>query len=393
MKYVVGLMSGTSVDGIDAALVRITDKPFLRVDLEEFITLEYSKDVREEILTSCDEKQGTVDKICRLNFKLGELLANGVIELVKKAGIGLEEVELIGSHGQTVYHNVGDNELTSTLQIGAGGVIAERTGITTVSNFRVRDVAAGGEGAPLVPYVDYLLYTSSKANRVLQNIGGIANYTYLPARATLDQVEGADTGPGNMLIDRVVEVLSNGQLRYDKDGCLASRGRVSKELLNRLMEHPFIKRQAPKTTGREDFGSSLVGEILQKGKNLKLSDEDIVATVTAFTACSIADAYRRFIGDRIDQVIISGGGSYNPVLVEMIRIYLNEFYSGKNIEVLTQEDLGFSSEAKEAVAFAVLAYQTMKGRANNLPRVTGAKHPVVLGDITPGNNFYRYLNW
>lgn len=391
-KLVVGLMSGTSIDGIDAAVVKISEEADFSVELIEFISLPYSLEMRQLIMDCCDEKTGTVDQICRLNFQLGELLTESVIQVVKKAGLSLSEIDLIGSHGQTVYHDVSDPALISTLQIGSGAVLAERTKITTVSNFRQRDVAAGGEGAPLVPYVDHLLYSSSEFNRVLQNIGGIGNYTYLPRAATVEAVLGSDTGPGNMLIDGVISLLTGGSLRFDQDGVLASQGEVSENLLDRLMNHPFILQQAPKTTGREVFGQLYAEKVISWAKELKLSDADLLATVTAFTAYSIIDAYQRFIPGKIDQMIIGGGGSYNQTLLQMISQYGHQVF-GQDLRVLTQEDLGFSSEAKEAVAFAVLAYQTMKGVANNMWKVTGANHPVILGDITPGHNFYKYLNW
>lgn len=391
-RLVIGLMSGTSLDGIDAALVKITEGTPLQVELVEYLSTPYSQEQRKQILICCDEKTGTVDHICRLNFALSEWLAGCVIQLVKKAGIKLTDIELIGSHGQTIYHDVQNKAALSTLQIGTGAVLAERTGITTINNFRVRDVAAGGEGAPLVPYVDYLLYTHPEKNRVLQNIGGIGNYTYLPAGAKMSQVLGSDTGPGNMLIDGIVSLLSGGRLHYDKDGKWAAQGQVSKELLDCLMIHPFIQQQAPKSTGREEFGMVYAQQVLTWGEELKVSPEDLVATVTAFTAYSIIDAYRRFLPDQIDQVLIGGGGSYNPILLKMIRKY-GQRLLGDELEVLTQEDLGYSSDAKEAIAFAVLAYQTMRGKANNVPRVTGAKQPVILGEITPGENFYQYLQW
>lgn len=387
-SYVVGLMSGTSLDGIDAALIKISKEEWLKVEQKEFLSISYSNEMRRELSEACDEKKGTVDKICRLNFELGKLLAEAVFKVLSRAGMKINDIDLIGSHGQTIYHDVSEPENISTLQIGAGGIIAELTGVTTVSNFRVRDVAAGGEGAPLVPYVDHLLYSSDKYNRVLQNIGGIGNYTYLPAGASIDAIEGSDTGPGNMLIDEVVWILSDGKMTFDQDGEWAKRGKVSYELLDLLMEHDFISRKAPKTTGREVFGRKYAREVLNKAKKYNLKDEDIVATVTAFTAYSIVDAYSRFIPGQIDQIILSGGGSYNGTLVEMIREYSKVFLSEDNPEVLIQEDLGYSSEAKEAVAFGVLAYQTIKGVPNNVPRVTGASKKVVLGDISPGRNFY-----
>lgn len=392
-KFVVGLMSGTSLDGIDVALVKIKENLRPKVELIEFISLGYPQKICEEILTCCDEKSGTVDKICRLNFKLGELWAEAVLQVAKKARIRLSDIDLIGSHGQTIYHDVKEKNFISTLQIGLGGVIAERTGITTVSNFRIRDIAAGGEGAPLVSYVDYMLYSDTKYSRILQNIGGIANYTYLPAKADFSQIKGTDTGPGNMLLDGIVSILSNGRLNHDQDGKWAKEGKVSEEFLEKLMKHPFVQQKAPKTTGREVFGLSYTREIISQGQKLGLSAADILATTTAFTAYSIVDSYRRFIKGKIDQIIIGGGGSFNLTLLKMIKNYCNKLLINRHINILTQEELGFSSEAKEAIAFAVLAYQTMKGIANNVPQVTKAKEQVILGDITPGRNFYDYLKW
>ncbi|HOB16716.1 MAG TPA: anhydro-N-acetylmuramic acid kinase [Defluviitoga sp.] len=382
--YVVGLMSGTSVDGIDVALIDISEKcaEELNVKVVNFINKPYNNEIREKILECCDPKTSSVDKICRVNFELGELFASSVKEVVSLSSLKLQDIQLIGSHGQTVYHDV-ENDFISSLQIGEAAVIAQRTGITTVSNFRARDIAAGGQGAPLVPYVDYILFKSPEFSRVLQNIGGIGNYTYIPKNAKLDEIQGTDTGPGNMLIDGVVQILTNGEKTFDKDGEIAKKGTVSIELLNELKKHPFILKEAPKTTGREVFGLNYAKEIVNKAKALKLKDEDIVATVTNFTAFTIVDAYCRFIGNKIDQIIISGGGAYNPSLVETIKSYVKNLL-GNDISVMPLERLGYSSDAKEAVAFAVLAYQTYKGRYNNVPQITGAKSYVTLGDITPG---------
>ena len=386
-KFVIGLMSGTSVDGIDAALVKISENNGFDLELIDFISVPYTDKLRYKILRCSDEKKSSVDLVCDLNVSLGRTFAEAVIELIQKAEINFNDVDLIGSHGQTIYHNVkGDQK--STLQVGSGGIIAEKTGITTVCNLRIRDIGAGGEGAPLVPYVDYLLYREDNHNRVLQNIGGIGNYTYLPAGCKLSEVKGSDTGPGNMMIDSAIYQLSEGKLRYDQDGNWASKGEVSDRLLEFMMKHPFIKKTVPKSTGREDFGEDYVRKVLEKAESLSLSHRDTIASITAFTALTIADAYERFLPSDIDQVIIGGGGSYNPELISMIEQYLDS-----DIEVLTQEELGYNSEAKEAIAFAVLAYQTMKGRANNVPEATGADKRVVLGDIIPGNDFYKFLNW
>lgn len=381
--YVVGLMSGTSVDGIDAALIDVTEKgpEELSVKVLNFINTIYDKNTREKILECCDPQTGSVDKVCRLNFELGELFAKSVEKIVSLTNLKLQDIKLIGSHGQTIYHDV-ENDFISSLQIGEAAVIAQRTGITTISNFRARDIAAGGQGAPLVPYVDYILFKSDQYNRVLQNIGGIGNYTFIPRNGKLDDIKGTDTGPGNMLIDGVIQILTNGEKTFDKDGEMAKKGTVSIELLDELKKHPFINKKAPKTTGREAFGLNYAREIVKKAKALNLKNEDVVATVTNFTSFTIVDAYQRFIGNNIDQIIISGGGSYNPTLILMIKSYV-KMLLGENVVVMTLEQLGYSSDAKEAVAFAILAYQTFKRRCNNVPQITGAKCHVILGDITP----------
>jgi len=272
----------------------------------------------------------------------------------------------------------------STLQIGEPSVIAERTGITTVADFRVRDMAAGGQGAPLVTYVDWAMHTDDARPRILQNIGGIGNLTFLPPRARSDQVMAFDTGPGNMVMDAVVSSLSSGRLTYDRNGQWAAKGNISAKLLKELMAHRYLRRRPPKTTGREEFGEPFVRGLLASARRLRLPDADIVATVTAFTAASIAGAYERFIFPKLTaagrsqlQVILGGGGAKNGALRRMLagRIAPST--------LLTQDELGNSNAAKEALAFAVLAHQTMQGKPANVPSATGARHPVILGKIIP----------
>lgn len=403
MKYVVGLMSGTSLDGIDAALVKIDENKNeeLNIKIVNFLTIPFNNRIRSQLLDCCDEKNGTVDKICRMNFKIGELFAEVVYDLIDDSEISIDKLNLIGSHGQTVYHDVISRDFKSTLQIGAAGIIAERTGITTISNFRMRDIAAGGEGAPLVPYVDFMLFKSKRKNKVLQNIGGIGNYTYIPVDGDIGEVKGSDTGPGNMLIDTVISSLTESELKFDKDGKWAAKGNTNHYLLELLKTHPFFEKPFPKTTGRETFGNSFANKIIKQSKKLNLGRYDIVATVTSFSAWSIVEAYSKGIEviekkessrNKIDQIIISGGGASNPTLVNMINYYSTKMLKSSP-QIITMEDIGYSSEAKEAIAFAVLAYQTMKGRASNIPAVTGADNHVVLGNITPGLNFYKMLTW
>jgi anhydro-N-acetylmuramic acid kinase len=304
--------------------------------------------------------------------------------VIRQAGLKPHDIAVIGSHGQTVHH-LPRARTPSTLQIGEPSVIAERTGVTVVADFRARDMAAGGQGAPLVPYVDWAMQTHATRPRVLQNIGGIGNLTFLPAGARIGDVRAFDTGPGNMVIDAVVAKLSNGRLTYDRNGKWASKGKVSAKLVKSLMSHPFFRRRPPKTTGREEFGEVFVRDLLVRAKRLRLPDADIVATTTAFTVESIADAYEQFVFPKLKrsqieklQVILGGGGAKNPTLRRMLAERLAP------ATVLTQDDLGASNAAKEALAFAVLAYETMQGRPSNVPSATGARRAAVLGKIIPG---------
>jgi anhydro-N-acetylmuramic acid kinase len=278
-----------------------------------------------------------------------------------------------------------DTPVKSTLQLGEAAVIAERTSITTIADFRVADVAAGGQGAPLVSYVDWLLYRHPSRQRAVQNIGGIGNVTYLPAATSTEQVLSFDTGPGNMLIDYAAQQASDGMLTFDRDGKLASQGHVSETLLAQLMTHPYLSQPLPKTTGREQFGVFFAQRIWEQAVKQGLSGVDILATLTAFTAASIADSYRRFLPGPVDEVIVGGGGASNPTMLRMLAERL------PNTRVLRQEDLGYLSDAKEAIAFAILAYEGLHGRPGNLPSCTFARHPAVLGKITPGANYRQLL--
>jgi len=265
----------------------------------------------------------------------------------------------------------------STLQIGEPSIIAQRTGITTVADFRPRDMAAGGEGAPLVPYADYYLFAHRRLSRAVQNIGGIANVTFLPPRCTPDDIIAFDTGPGNMVIDAAVAMAGNENLRCDRGGRIAATGTIDKKLLGEMLRHPFFKRRPPKSTGREEFGTAFTKQIYKRAADKGLSHADIVATVTAFTAVSIAGAYRRFLPQMPDEVVLCGGGAHNSTLIEMLRSELPE------VKMLTTGDLGISVDAREAVSFAILARATIKGIANNVPGATGAQKPAVLGKIIP----------
>ncbi|RAL20817.1 anhydro-N-acetylmuramic acid kinase [Thermoflavimicrobium daqui] len=370
-------MSGTSLDGIDAVLVEINGNAFTtKLQLHEFITWPIPEEIKLEIQDCFSIERSSVQLITSLNFKMGYLFAEAVKQVCNQARIPLTQLDFIASHGQTVFHiPTSFNRYTrSTLQLGEPAVIAYETRTQVVSNFRTMDMAAGGEGAPLVPYSEFLLYRSNRG-RIIQNIGGIANATVIKADANLEDVIAFDTGPGNMIIDEMCKRYTGKS--YDTDGQLATKGKVQPQLLDECMQHPFIRQPPPKSTGREMFGSEYVLSLLNQWRHLSI--EDLLATMTMFTARSIVDNYKRFIFPTysIQEVILGGGGAYNATLVKMIKQLL------PNQQVLTQEDLGFSSAAKEAIAMVILANETLHGQPSNVIGATGAKRPVILGNITP----------
>ncbi len=376
---VAGLMSGTSADGVDVAIVDIAGR---EVRLLAFEVFPYPGALHRDILYLCQPESARLDNICRYDFVLGEVFAEAVIQLCSKSGIALRSLDLIGSHGQTIYHHPGgrhyrERAVRSTLQIGEPSVIAQRTGVTTVADFRPRDIAAGGEGAPLVPYADYILFGRNRRSRAVQNIGGIANVTFLPSGCRQTDVIAFDTGPGNMVIDGIVRLISGGKRRFDVGGKIAAKGAVDRRLLSEMLRHPFLRRRPPKSTGREEFGDVFAEQIYQRASKKGLADADIVATVTALTAASIARAYRQFLPALPEELVLCGGGARNGTLVEMLRGELPE------AKILRSDDFGINSDAKEAVSFAILAWATIKGYANNVPAATGAEEPVVLGKIIP----------
>jgi len=386
VRHVVGMMSGTSVDGVDAALVEISgtdSEP--KVKLLAFENKPYPPQVREKIFSLFTPANATVDKVGYMNFLLGEIYAKSALSVIEKAGMKPEEIDVIGSHGQTIWHapipeSPDGIPVAYTVQIGEGSVIAERTGILTVSDFRVADMAAGGQGAPLVPFSEYLLYRREKETILLQNIGGIGNMTVMPAGAKPRDVFAFDTGPGNMIIDAVISAVTGGEKTYDAGGETAAKGKVCNALLDILKEEPYYRQPLPKTTGREHFGVQYTEKILSWWKENPIPVEDLLATVTDLTAYSIADAYERYVLPkyRASEIIVGGGGSYNATLLR----FMKERFAPHGVAVRTQEDLGLSSDAKEAVAFALMADCCMRGRANTLPSVTGAEHPAVMGKIS-----------
>ena len=386
VRHVVGMMSGTSVDGVDAALVEISgtdSEP--KVKLLAFENKPYPPQVREKIFSLFTPANATVDKVGYMNFLLGEIYAKSALSVIEKAGMKPEKIDVIGSHGQTIWHapipeSPDGIPVAYTVQIGEGSVIAERTGILTVSDFRVADMAAGGQGAPLVPFSEYLLYRREKETILLQNIGGIGNMTVMPAGAKPRDVFAFDTGPGNMIIDAVISAVTGGEKTYDAGGETAAKGRVCNALLDILKEEPYYRQPLPKTTGREHFGVQYTAKILSWWKENPIPVEDLLATVTDLTAYSIADAYERYVLPkyRASEIIVGGGGSYNATLLR----FMKERFAPHGVAVRTQEDLGLSSDAKEAVAFALMADCCMRGKANTLPSVTGAEHPAVMGKIS-----------
>lgn len=376
--YAVGLMSGTSLDGVDAVLVEITGQG-LETDLKilGFDTFDIPDDLKKEVKQAFSETEGTVDLICSLNFKLGYLFSDCVKQLCTKSNFPLEKLDFIASHGQTVFHipKAEGGYAASTLQIGEAAVIAYETKTQVISNFRVMDMAAGGEGAPLVPFSEYVLYGNKENGLILQNIGGIGNATCVPKNPTIDDLFAFDTGPGNMVIDEAMLQLYN--TAYDDSGKMAATGSVHQEMLDDMMSHPYVTMEPPKTTGRELFGEKYVTALLKKYNNVK--KEDIIATVTMFTAETIAYQYKTFILPKYDitKAIIGGGGSHNKTLLS----YLSTLLPG--IDILTQEDIGFSSDAKEALAFVILGNETLHKSFSNVPSATGASKKVLLGNITP----------
>ncbi len=376
-RRVVGLMSGTSTDGIDAVVAEIAGcGTATRVQILEFQTLPLPDTLREQLFTLFGQT-ASLDDLCRLNFALGEAFAAAALAVIEAADLRPDEVDLIGSHGQTLRHLPGGRP-GATLQIGEPAVIAQRTGITTVADFRPADMAVGGQGAPLVPLVDYLLFTHPVKGRLLLNIGGIANVTALPASSAPEQVLAFDLGPGNMLIDAAVVHLTDGRERFDRDGGRGARGRVDASVLAQLLEHDFLQRPPPKSTGREEFGTAFLSELLSR---IDLRGGDLVATLTAFSARAIADGIKKFVLPSVPAVELwlGGGGVHNGHLVDLIRAALPQ------LRVASVGELGISADAREALSFAVLANETLMGQAGNLPSATGAERPAILGKVVPGH--------
>ena len=379
VRLVIGLMSGTSMDGIDAALVNIQGNGLsTKVNLVEFICMPYEDSIVSELESL--ESNFSLSRLSDLNFAIGENFAKAAISLIEKSGIKLEEIDLIGSHGQTIFHKPpsSGSETFSTLQIGELDVIAERTGITTIGDFRTRDVASYGEGAPLVPYVDYILFHNSTKNRIAQNIGGIANCTLVAQE--LSDVMAFDSGPGNLLIDNLIKMATSNQRKYDENGELASKGEVNISLLYNLLNDPYYKKPPPKSTGKEKYGDKVAKELFNLIESNSISLEDMLSTLVEFTVDTIYNSYENFIFPdwEVDEVILSGGGAKNSAIVERLRERLN------GIQLSVTDNYGIPIDSKEAVAFALLANETIFGNCANIPSVTGAESSSPIGKIVIG---------
>ncbi|MYL57623.1 anhydro-N-acetylmuramic acid kinase AnmK [Virgibacillus halodenitrificans] len=375
--FIVGLMSGTSLDGIDAALIKVEGHGSkTNLEIMETTEMPFNDYMKEKLLQASNKDTSNVEQLCSLNFEISYLYAEAVREVCEKANFPIEQLDLIGSHGQTLYHipKPGNGLFRSSLQIGDASVLAYETDAMVISNFRSMDIAAGGEGAPLIPYIDYLLFHHKQRGRLLQNIGGIGNVSVVPARGTLKDIIAFDTGPGNMIIDEICRKRLNQD--FDKGGELASKGVVNKNLVEGWMNHHFFKKHPPKSTGREDFGIHYANTILNE--NASMSTKDLIATATYFSAYSIADAYKSFVLPyyQINEIIVSGGGANNSTLLYM----LQELLPDQN--VVTSTKFGISEDFKEAIGFALLANETYHQQYANVPSATGAKQAVILGQFT-----------
>ncbi len=389
----VGLISGTSVDGVDVAIVEIAGHAAgAKVRLLAFETIPYPDPVRTELLALYDDQTQAVARLCSLNVVVGACFADATIAVAERAGIDLARVEIIGSHGQTVWHQPAHDpawplSTPSTLQIGEASVIAARTGAPVMADFRVGDMAVGGQGAPLAPYFDWAVFTDPEKSRCVQNIGGIGNVTWLPPGGDVGDVIAFDTGPGNILIDGLVTRLTNGRQTYDRDGRFAATGTLIPGMVDHLLEDPYLADAPPKSTGREYYGANQVRELMDQvgvtegaldsdDETARRTARDLVASATAYTARSIGDAYRDWLPGMPDEVLVNGGGCRNPTLMRMI----GEDLPG--VPVLATDAIGFDGDAKEAMAFALIAHDSLAGYPTNIPRATGASRAVPLGKLT-----------
>jgi anhydro-N-acetylmuramic acid kinase len=389
---VIGIMSGTSLDGVDAAMVQIhtTEAGDIeKVELKDFEYIPYSTELKEKLILLCSVEQAKLDALVIANYGVSEWYVAAVERLLKSTGVERSDVDVISMHGQTVWHAPeevlfpvpdGERAVKATLQIGETAVVRERTGIPVIGNLRARDMAAGGEGAPLAPYLDLIVFRSPNVGRIVQNIGGIGNATVIPAGANTEDCYAFDTGPGNMVMDTLVREETGGDMQYDTGGHIAAKGRVDQDLVETFYKNDaYYEKFPPKSTGREVYGSAFAERFRNEGRERGLSFEDIVASATALTAMTIVQSYKQFVFPihGIEDVIVAGGGAHNKTLLTMIQKTLPD-----DCNLHTSEKFGIPDDAREAIAFAVLGHQSLMGMPSNLPAVTGAKHPVILGQIT-----------
>jgi len=380
VRTVIGLMSGTSLDGVDAVLLKIKDNgEKTKVEFIDYIEYPFPDGVRKFILKNSSNHASNIEDITILNFLIPHIYFDAIKMLCDKANIDLNEIDLIGTHGQTIQHlpekkEMFGYEIAATMQIGDPSVLAKLSGIITVGDFRVGDIALGGQGAPLVPYFDFIIFHSEEYNRALLNIGGISNFSILKKDQSIDEVIAFDTGPGNMLIDILMKKFY--ELNYDEDGKKAFKGKINTDLLKSLIQSDtFIEKAPPKSTGRELYGEEFLAKNLELYK--EIANEDWIATVTNFTAYGIYRNYSKYFPElKLDQLIVSGGGAENDFLINSLKEYF-----GEKIEIIKTDEFGIKSQAKEAICFAVLANETISGNSTNIPKVTGASKKTVLGKI------------
>lgn len=375
IKLAIGLMSGTSIDGIDACLVEIEGNyRDTKVKLIDFLTLDYCQEEKERILNLCYEETSTVKEICYMNTYLGNKMGQAALAVCEKANVNIDNVDFISSHGQTIYHMP---DQKSTLQIGDLSNIAAATGCLTVGDFRPSDMAYGGQGAPLVPYVDYILFCDNDKGRILLNLGGIANITVLKAKGKEDHILAFDTGPANVLIDEIVRIISKGLKSFDDGGKMALKGTIDGDWLEEIIsKDSYLEKQAPKSTGREYYTKEMAMDLYKQGIKRGLHDYGILATITAYTAKSIQNQIHRFVEDedRIDEILVSGGGAHNDMIMKLLDQYTK-------FDLKYVDSMDFSGDAKEAIAFAILGNEFLSAKTNNIPNATGADRKVIMGKL------------
>jgi anhydro-N-acetylmuramic acid kinase len=379
-RKIIGLMSGTSCDGIDLVLIEI-DPDSQKFNFLKGYHKSYNKIEKKTILNSLDPQLSNIENLSQINFYLAQIWADAIYKMLKEFKISKDEIDLIGSHGQTMYHQpllqpFAGKKIRSTLQLGDPAVLAQLTGITTVGDFRVADVAAGGQGAPLVPYFDWLFFKRLKKNVLVLNIGGISNITFIPEDGDINKVIAFDCGPGNILIDQLMQRLY--EKPFDKNGRIAKLGKFSERIFNHLLKiDDFIKLSSPRSTGREHYGKEFVLKILKKSLRSRIQEPEIIHTVSKYTAFAVYDSYKNFIypKHKAELLVVSGGGSRNPFIMESLADYFD------TVEIKTSSDFDLNEDFKEAICFAVLANELIEGRPTNLPQVTGAKKHALLGKI------------